>query len=218
MECKNCGASYDGTSCPNCGTMSAPNKKRKPLYKRWWFWVIAGVLTIAVMGSLGEDSDPALDNNQNTTPTISGNTDNQTQTTTSTTPVSKDNKYHVGDIIDANGLNIAYVSAEKWESNNMFLQPEDGYIYIRLKFSAENKSTVDRYISSYEFECYADGKKESSIFIGDNTLEGGYVSAGRHTEGFIYFTVPADATSIEVEYETSYWTDKKAIFVVDLAD
>ena len=99
----------------------------------------------------------------------------------------------------------------------MFLQPEDGYMYIRLKISANNTSSSDRYISSFEFECYADGKKESSTIVGDDILEGGNLSSGRNTDGYIYFSVPADAKEIEVEYETSFWTNKKAIFAVELS-
>lgn len=44
----------------------------------------------------------------------------------------------------------------------------------------------------------------------------GTLSSGRKTEGYIYFTVPTNAEEIEIEYETSFWTDKKAIFVVEL--
>ncbi len=218
MECKKCGATYDGSFCSNCGNPAKPPKLKKSIFKKWWFWLIVVVVVVAIASSTGGNEEISADKQQNN-PTTSGNiSKEETPSATETSSnVVTDNKYRVGDIIDANGLNITYISAEKWESDNMFLQPDDGYVYIRLKLSAENKSTVDRYISSFEFECYADGKKESAAYVGDNTLEGGTVSVGRRTEGYIYFTVPANAKSIEVEYETSFWTDKKAIFVVDLA-
>ena len=218
MECKKCGTNYDGAFCPNCGVPSTPTKVKKPIYQKWWFWVIVVIAAIAIIGSSGSNETSTQDNNQNPTPTLSANTDDNKPSATETTPnTPSDNKYRVGDVVNANGLAITYVSAEKWESGNTFLQPEDGYVYIRLKISAENKSTVDRYISSFEFACYADGKKESSSYLGDNQLEGGTLSAGRKTEGYLYFTVPENAKTIEVEYETSFWTDKKAIFVVELA-
>ncbi len=220
MECKKCGTTYEGTFCPNCGKPANPTKEKKPIYKKWWFWLIAVVLVIAIFGNSGGGEDTSSNDDQGNTTTVSSNEDsNNTQSTTETqTSVSDNNRYKVGDVINANGLNITYVSAENWESNNQFMQPEDGYKYIRLKISAENKSTADRYISSFEFECYADGKKEAAAYIGDNTLDGGTLSAGRRTEGYIYFTVPTDAKVIEVEYETSFWTDKKAIFVVEIAN
>lgn len=217
MECKKCGTNYDGAFCPNCGVPSNPTKVKKPIYQKWWFWVILGIAAIAIIGSSGSNETPSQEDNQNPTPTVSANANNNPSATETTPNTPSDNKYRVGDVVNANGLAITYVSAEKWESGNTFLQPEDGYVYIRLKISAENKSTVDRYISSFEFACYADGKKESSSYLGDNQLEGGTLSAGRKTEGYLYFTVPANAKTIEVEYETSFWTDKKAIFVVELA-
>lgn len=220
MECEKCGTNYTGAFCPKCGITPKPAKEKKPIYKKWWFWVIIAVVIIAIAGNSGDSEDSTGSSNSSTVATPTNGADNEAteQTTLETTEatVASDNKYYVGDVINANGLNITYVSVETWETDNMFMQPEDGYMYIRLQISAENTASTDRYISSFEFECYADGKKESSTFVGDNTLEGGTLSSGRKTEGYIYFTVPTNAEEIEVEYETSFWTDKKAIFVVEL--
>ncbi len=227
MECKKCGTDFEGTFCPNCGNASSPQKGKKSLFKKWWFWTIIAVIIISIASNSGggesNSTNNTITNNSTIANTTTEESNNQENTTTeatasdNTSAATPDNIYNVGDIINANGLKITYVSAEKWESSNMFLQPEDGYVYIRLKVSAENTSSSDRYISSFEFECYADGRKESSSYVGDDTLEGGTLSAGRKTDGYIYFTVPADAESIEVEYETSFWTDKKAILIVNLA-
>lgn len=212
MICKKCGTEYESPFCPNCGDQ--PKTKKKPIYKKWWFWVIIAVVVIAVASS-GNSEDTSKDTGNNSISSENSNKEETTQTTTEATQAT-DTKYRVGDVVKANGLEITYVSAEKWESDNMFLQPEDGYMYIRIKISANNTSSTDRYISSFEFECYADGKKQSSSYVGDDTLEGGTLSTGRSTDGYIYFSVPADAEEIEVEYETSFWTNKKAIFVVEL--
>lgn len=41
--------------CPNCG-----HKMKKPIYKKWWFWVII-VLAVAIIGNIrgGTSDDPA---------------------------------------------------------------------------------------------------------------------------------------------------------------
>lgn len=46
IVCKTCGAEIakSAKSCPHCGA-----KNKKPVFKRWWFWVIV----IALLGSLG---------------------------------------------------------------------------------------------------------------------------------------------------------------------
>ncbi len=216
MKCEKCGTEYMGNFCPNGCNAPAAAKPKKPFFKKWWFWVliILGVLVFASAGGGGDTTESTKPN----TDTSAHQTDTTTaeQTTTQEETTAADNIYEPGESFDANGLQITYVSCARYESSNQFLQPKDGYIYIALKLSAENVSTVDRYISSFEFECYADGVKMDSSYFSENELSGGTLSAGRKTEGFIYFEVPKDAAEIEVEYETSFWTDQKAILKVIL--
>ena len=208
MFCQKCGTEYNGTSCPNgC----KPQKQKKPIYKKWWFWLIIGIVVVSIASSGDKKSATP---SETTPPVISENNDTPTPTET-TTPV--DPFYRAGDIIDANGLKITYVKAEPHEESNQFMQPKDGYKYIKLFLSVENTAKTDRYISSFEFTCYADGKKQEALYTSDGALEGGTLSSGRTDEGYIYFAVPVDATDIEVEYETSFWTDKKAILKVELS-
>lgn len=211
MFCQKCGAEYQGNACPNgCGSDIGQKKVKKPIFKKWWFWVIIFVLVIAITaGSQGNDTP-----NNDTKSPIGG--DANTTTTVATEPV--DTAYHPGDVIDANGLKITYVKAEKFEESNMFLQPDEGYGYVRLYLSVENTSATDKYISSFEFTCYADGKKEETYYTTEGALEGGTLSSGRKDEGYIYFKVPVAAEKIEVEYETSFWSNKKAILAVDLGN
>lgn len=46
--CETCGAEIAASAktCPHCG---AKNKVKKPVYKRWWFWVLIVVVVIALM-------------------------------------------------------------------------------------------------------------------------------------------------------------------------
>ena len=121
-----------------------------------------------------------------------------------------------GETLNMNGFKITYDGAEKWVSDNMFIQPAEGKEYIRLHFSVTNETDSDKYVSMFEFDCYADGEKCEMEYIGDDALSTDSISTGRKTSGYIYFEVPGAASEIEVEYETSFWTDKKAFFVVEL--
>lgn len=39
---------------------SSPNSKKAPFYKKWWFWLIIGVVVIGGIGSLNqEENEPA---------------------------------------------------------------------------------------------------------------------------------------------------------------
>ncbi len=215
MKCEKCGTEYTGNFCPNGCNAPAAAKPKKPFFKKWWFWVliILGVLVIASAGG-GEDTTESTKPNTGTS-AHQADTTTAAQTTTQEETTAADNIYEPGESFDANGLQITYVSCAPYESSTLF-QPKDGYMYIALKLSAQNMSTVDRFLSSYEFECYADGIKTDPFPFSGNELSGGTLSAGRKTEGFIYFEVPKDAAEIEVEYETSFWTDQKAILKVTL--
>ena len=188
------------------GNTAAQKPPKKPFYKKWWFWVIVAVI---VIGGLSSEKDGGA----STTVTPTGQTNQSAANQQSTTPVTTvpattaDPYYYIGDVINANGLEISLVSAEAWESDNMFDQPEDGYRYIRMYISVKNVSSTDRYFSSYEFSCYVDGKKEDGIVLtGDKIVDSGELSSGRSTEGYVYFAVPVNGQEIEIEYETSIWT------------
>lgn len=212
MICEKCGIVYEGNFCPNgCNSPAAMKKAKKPITKKWWFWVIIALAAIVVISSAGGDEEAPAGTDTNVSASAGDNTEETTETT-----VADDPYYYAGDVIDANGLKITYVSAEKWEDYNQFSAPDDGYMYIRLYISAENTANTDRYLSFAEFDCYADGVKADSYIFADDMLSTDNVSSGRKLEGYIYFTVPADAEEIEVEYETSFWTDKKAIMKVEL--
>lgn len=62
-------------------------KKKKPIYKRWWFWVVAGIFVIALFGSHNSDNTGQELSKPTTTQESSVN-ENQTPIVT-TTPKPK---------------------------------------------------------------------------------------------------------------------------------
>lgn len=54
--CEHCGAPAPSSAAPTAGTYSTEpmpaKKKKKPIYKRWWFYVIAVIAAIAVISSI----------------------------------------------------------------------------------------------------------------------------------------------------------------------
>lgn len=124
------------------------------------------------------------------------------------------NVFNVGDVIETNDFRITYKSAEEYTSDNQFLQPKDGYVYWEFAFKFENISDKDQTVSSMiNWECYADNSKVDQTWIGDNSGLDATLSAGRETEGTIYFEVPKDAEKIELEYDVNFWQSDKIIFI-----
>ena len=120
----------------------------------------------------------------------------------------------IGSTLSAKGLNITLQKVEDWNSDNMFMDPKDGFKYIRAYFVLENTNSSSRYLGSYDFTCYADNAKADMSIFGDDTLDlGAEVSSGRVLQGYIYYEVPVNAQSIEIEYDSDWWGNK-AVFKV----
>lgn len=90
------------------------------------------------------------------------------------------------------------------------LLPLGKYIVIEVTFT--NNAKTDRYVSSIDFQCYADDSIcDEKYGLDSDSFIGTSLSSGRKTSGRIYYEVPEDAQSIELEYETDFWTDHKEI-------
>ena len=120
----------------------------------------------------------------------------------------------IGSTLSAKGLNITLQKVEDWNSDNMFVNPKDGFKFIRAYFVLENTNSSSRYLGSYDFTCYADNAKADMSIFGEDTLDlGAEVSSGRVLQGYIYYEVPVNAQSIEIEYDSDWWGNK-AVFKV----
>lgn len=206
IHCTACGAEIPAKAkkCASCGA-----KIKKPIFKKWWFWAIIAVLLIVIVFS---------GNDVGSSNTPGGNTDisaNGTSTTEGKAPENAKTEYYVGDTVMDGDTKIVFMSSGEYHEENDFLQPTDGKKYIFLQFAFENTSQKsDTSISSFSFECYADGFATEKYYMGDDTLSA-TLSAGRSTSGYIYFEVPEDAELIEVEYETNIFTEKKIKFIYE---
>ena len=71
MKCSHCGAEFEGNFCTACGAKAEPcpqpspeipadrprsQKPKKPIYKKWWFYVIVAVGVIAIAGRISGGS------------------------------------------------------------------------------------------------------------------------------------------------------------------
>lgn len=128
----------------------------------------------------------------------------------------KKGKQHPGDTISFDDFRITYKSVKKYKSDNQFIQPKDGFQYLKFNFTFKNTGKSDSYIG--DFSCYADGEKCETAYVDDSASDFllTELSAGRKKTGSITFEVPKNVKlkDIELEYEnTSLWSDKKIIFL-----
>lgn len=194
--CKHCQTEIPKKAkiCPNC------RKKQGGIVK----WIILGVVAFIIIVSIASGGD---EKGTDSNPKKAG----ETQTTEKK---EVDNKFVVGDIVEISNLKITYNSAAPYTSNNQFLQPKAGHTYYRVEFEFENTGDADEFVSSVDFECYADGYAMSETFLDvDDYLSTATISSGNKIKGAIYYEVPTDAKEIKLEYEANYFTSDKVIFI-----
>ena len=139
--------------------------------------------------------------------------DETTEDTEEETAVELKSEYHVGDIINDGDLQIVYVASGEYQESNEFMQPQEGNKFIFIKLAFENKGSSDQSISSFNFECYADGYNVEEHYT-ENDLSA-TLSPGRTTDGILVYEVPTDAKNIEIEYETNFFTEDKLKLIYD---
>ena len=161
-------------------------------------------------GSSSEDETPTKIGEVEQTDAPENTTQEKAQEETA---VEVKTEYHVGDTILDGDLHIVYVASGEYKETNEFMQPKEGNKFIFLKLAFENKGSSDYSISSYSFQCYADGYNVEEHYT-ENDLSA-TLSPGRTTDGLLVYEVPADAQVIEIEYETNFFTEEKLKLVYD---
>lgn len=119
-----------------------------------------------------------------------------------------------GDILDTGRFRITYLSCDYFTSDNMFVQPDEGNVFIYLEFEVENISDSDRTIGDYDFHCYADGRVFPGTSMRDDELFA-TLSPGRKAKGTVAFQIPENASVVEVEYEADLFSDKLIVFTFE---
>ena len=166
------------------------------------FGIIAVILIFSLF-AIGSGSDKASVSSD------SASDNNKTTTQKAEEPV----KVKVGETLTTNTLKITYKSSAD-DKGAEYFPAASGNKIIKLTFEIENISSTDQIVSVYDFKCYSDDVASSAYYYGDNGLSTTTLSSGRKATGNVYFEVPQNANSIDVEYETNYWSGNKAIFVV----
>lgn len=211
--CKHCKSEIPKGAkvCPNC-------RKKQGGIGKWIIIVVVVIILIAAVSGGGDDKDK---NPQKVGEATTGTATVKEETDTKDTSDDKtaqeeevNNVFQVGDVVETENFKITFVSAGVYESDNEFLQPKDGYEYWQFELKFENISDTDQAVSSMmDWECYADNSKVDQSWVGDDSGLDATLSTGRETQGTIYFEVPQDAQSVELEYDVNFWQSDKIIFV-----
>ena len=183
------------------------DKPKKPIFKKWWFWVIAVLVVGAIGSAAGRNDDKPSAASQPPAQTDAAGTE--------TEQAEPSNIFHAGDKVDTKNLSITYQECDAdWQDYQY--EPREGTRLIRAYFVFENIGNTDQTCGSIYFDCYADGAAcDSYLFRCEPSLSFSSISPGRKLEGYVCYEVPIGAEIIELEYETSFWAQDKIIFIVE---
>ena len=205
--CKDCGneISKGVKACPKCG------KDQRNFFGKHKIltFIVAVILICVIATSNGENTN----NDSSKTTLTSGNIVESNSTEENNTTNVKE-EYNVGEIYEDDYIAIKYVSLnDNFTGYSQYADIKSGYKVIKAEFEFENLSSTDQYVSSFEFDCYADGYDCEDFYSVDDSGFSATLSAGKKTKGSVYFQVPKDAAEIDIEYTLDVWTSGKVIFV-----
>jgi len=192
----------------NAVTTAMQEQKKKKRKKRLIIFAIIAVVIIALIAltSGGDDSDSKQISDSDTV---------SSQSADETTAAPAEKKVNAGQEITLDNMKVKYISCNAdYKDYDEYSAPKSGNKVVRAEFEFENTSNRD--ISLSNFDCYADNKKCEEFYGADDyaspTLE--TVSAGRTLTSIVYFEVPENAKTVELEMDDELWGNTKTIFTI----
>lgn len=143
------------------------------------------------------------------------NETNSSVTNSSITNTISNKEYNVGDKFENDEIAITFVSKdENFTGYREYAVIKDGYKIVKAEFEFENVGDSNKYVSSYNFDCYADGYDCDSFWSVENSSFSSTLSSGKKTKGAVYFQVPKDSESITLEYNINSLDDEIVEFII----
>ena len=131
---------------------------------------------------------------------------------------TKDSILSTGQAFEKDGLKVTFDSKnEDYTGYNEYNTPKDGCKYVEATFTYNNVGeSGDKYVSIYDCDCYADDTLCEQSYISEDDFVNANISPGRNVSFSVYYEVPTDAKSIELEYNSSsFWsTDSNVTFKI----
>lgn len=176
-------------------------------------WLIIAIASGAFNSNAGKKTSGSKDNATAT----SGSTE---QSSSETESEEIDNKsLYSGDSYEYSGLKVTVNSVNNnfTDYDNDWESPNEGYKYVQVNMTYENTDdSGTKYVSIYDYDCYADNTLcEQAYSLDDSNFMNANISAGRNVTFSVYFQVPENSQSIELEYTSnSLWANLDDIKIV----
>lgn len=127
-------------------------------------------------------------------------------------------EYTQNETANIKGINITLLNVTEDYGDGVFIQPDDGNIFVTCEFHIDNQSKEDIVVSSLmSFSAYCDGYAVPMNILGSTASSrpqlDGNVAAGKKMDGVITYQVPASWIELEINYEIDPVSGKSVKFI-----
>lgn len=190
--------------CPVC--------KKKQKGKGRIIVIAAVVLLVIIIAISGGNKEETKINNNATVPAASS-------AESSNENNEKDNVVLPGGSFEVKGLKVtvndATVDYQLKDNPYGMYDLDSGLMYVAVSFTFENTGDSDKYVSIYDFDCYADDVLCEQQYVSDGgDFMNANLSSGRNISFTTFYAVSSDAEEIELEYTANILTDEKVVIKV----
>lgn len=180
------------------------NKIKKPIFKRWWFWLIIVVIGIAALGANGGKDEPKKVGEATTSAKADDKKKNEPQL------------FKVGDVVELKNFKVTVNKVYNVKGDE-FSKPKDGNEFLAIDCTLENISDKDQAVSSIMMFKVVDkdGRAAEYSITGQVAAKAGQldgtIAPGRKLTGVYVVEVPKGATGLELEFDSSFIAGTKVI-------
>lgn len=186
--------------------------------KKWWFWVIIvvaiGGIGSAVAGSKNSSNSTKSDNSVNSSSIVS---DTSVVESTNSDP-EEVAIYGLGETARAKSFSLTANSVDVVKSDNQFVQPDEGYEYVKVEFVLENTSDSDIVVSSVlNCNAYVDGfavseNLSAGVASGSDSFNG-TVASGKKLKGCLFYELSNEWKELEIDINIGLSKEDEVKFV-----
>ena len=122
----------------------------------------------------------------------------------------------VGESATINDIKVTLKSVDNdFDDCYDYASIEDGYKVIKADFEFENLKDYTTYVYDSDFRCYADQFLCDDFIYVEDSYFSEAIDSGRKAAASVYYEIPEDADTIEIEFQPSAWYTSKVIFTID---
>ena len=174
---------------------------KKPLWKKWWFWLIL-VIVLAGIGGAMNDKPSKVNNTKN-----ASNSNSKDESSN-----IEEKIFAIGDEVKLKD-NILIVNGIEKSAGSDFDKPKDGYEFIIVNVTIKNGGSSEISYTPYDFELQNSKGEINDLtiltFTDNNYLNSGSLAAGGQTSGTVAFEAPINDSGLILKYKANMFDNNE---------